>query len=98
MFGTGKVWYTQVGYLMKSDLLGEDHGTLMPYASLMSANYERLDKQMNVVDVGINWFLHGHSSKFTLDYQNRPYYEVQGADLIRSGRRSQVVLQYQIFF
>lgn len=98
MFGTGKVWYAQVGYLMKKDLLGEDHGTLMPYASLMSADYERLDKQMNVVDVGINWLLKGHSSKFTLDYQSRPYYEQQGTDLIRNGRRSQVVLQYQIFF
>jgi len=98
MFGTGKVWYTQVGYLMKKDLLGEDNGTLMPYASLMSANYDRLDKQMNVVDVGVNWFLKGHNSKFTLDYQNRPYYEQQGTDLIRNGRRNQVVLQYQIFF
>jgi hypothetical protein len=98
MFGTGKVWYTQVGYLMKKDLLGEDHGTLMPYASLMSANYDRLDKQMNVIDVGVNWFLKGHNSKFTLDYQNRPFYEQQGTDLVRNGRRNQVVLQYQIFF
>jgi hypothetical protein len=98
MFGTGQVWYAQVGYLMKKDLLGEDHGTLMPYASLMSADYERLDKQMNVFDVGVNWFLKGHSSKFTLDYQSRPYYEQQGSSLIRDGRRSQVVLQYQIFF
>ncbi len=98
MFGTGKVLYTQVGYLMRKDLLGEDNGTLMPYASLMSANYERLDKQMNVVDVGVNWFLKGHNSKFTLDYQNRPFYVQEGTDLIRNGRKSQVVLQYQIFF
>lgn len=98
MFGTGKVWYTQVGYLMKKDLLGEGHGTLMPYASLMSANYERLDKPMNVVDVGINWFLKGHNSKFTLDYQTRPYYEQQESYLLRNGRKGQAVLQYQIFF
>jgi len=98
MFGTGKVWYTQVGYLMKKDLLGEGNGTLMPYASLMSANYARLDKQMNVVDVGINWLLKGHNAKFTLDYQNRPYYEQQGSDLLRNGRKGQAVLQYQIFF
>lgn len=98
MFGTGKIWYAQVGYLMKKDLLGEGNGTLMPYASLMSADYERLDKQMNVFDVGVNWLIKGHTSKITVDYQNRPFYEQQGADLIRSGRRSQVVLQYQIFF
>ena len=98
MFGTGQVWYTQVGYLMKKDLFGEGNGTLMPYASLMSAKYERLDKQMNVVDVGVNWLLKGQSSKFTLGYQTRPYYEQQGTDLLRNGRRSQVVLQYQICF
>jgi hypothetical protein len=98
MFGTGKVWYTQIGYLMRKDLLGEGNGTFMPYASLMSANYDRLDKQMNVVDVGVNWLLKGHTSKFTLDYQNRPFYVQEGTELLRNGRRSQVVLQYQIFF
>jgi hypothetical protein len=98
MFGTGKVWYTQIGYLMRKDLLGEGNGTLMPYVSLMSANYDRLDKQMNVIDVGVNWFLKGHNSKFTLDYQNRPYFEQLGTELVRYGSRSQVVLQYQIFF
>lgn len=98
MFGTGKVWYVQVGYLLKKDLLGEGNGTLMPYASLMSANYERLDKQMNVMDAGINWLLKGHTSKITLNYQSRPYYEQQGITLTRSGSRNQVMVQYQIFF
>lgn len=98
MFGTGKVWYTQVGYLMKKDLFGEGHGTLMPYASLQSASYDRLDKPMNVYDVGVNWLINGHTSKITIDYQSRPYYEQQSAELIRSGRRNQVVVQYQIFF
>lgn len=98
MFGTGKVWYSQVGYLMKKDLLGEGNGTLMPYASIQSAKYDRLDKQMNVYDVGINWLIKGHTSKITLDYQSRPYYEQQGLDITRAGRKSQVVMQYQIFF
>lgn len=98
MFGTGKVWYSQVGYLMKKDLLGEDNGTLMPYASIQSAKYDRLDKPMNVYDVGVNWLIKGHTSKITLDYQSRPYYEQQGTDITRAGRKSQVVMQYQIFF
>jgi hypothetical protein len=98
MFGTGKILYAQVGFLMKKDLLGEGNGTLMPYASLMSANYERLDKQMNVLNMGVNWLLKGHNSKITLDYQSRPFYEQQGTDLLRSGRKNQVLLQYQIFF
>lgn len=98
MFGTGNVIYAQAGYLMKRDLLGVGHGTLMPYASIMSANWDRLKDGMNVVDVGVNWFLKGHNAKFTLDYQNRPYYVQKGNDLVKDGTKGQVVLQYQIFF
>jgi len=92
------VIYAQAGYLLKKDLLGEGNGTLMPYATLQSAKYDRLDKQMTVFDLGMNWFIKGHTSKFTLDYQNRPVYDPVGADLVSSSRKSQVVLQYQIFF
>ncbi len=98
MFGSGNVFYAQVGYLMKKDLLGEGNGTLMPYVSMQSAKYHRLDKQMNVFDVGVNWLIKGHGSKITLDYQSRPVYDQQGTELLNSGRRSQVVLQYQISF
>ena len=98
MFGTGQVIYTQVGYLMKKDLLGEGNGTLMPYASLMSAKYDRLNDQMNVYNVGLNWLMKGHSSKLTLDYQLRPTFEQQGTELIKTSTRGQAVLQYQLFF
>ena len=98
MFGTGQVLYTQIGYLLKKDLLGEGNGTLMPYASLMSADFDRLDDNMNVWDVGVNWFIKGHSSKITLDYQNRPTYENQAGDYVKTGNKGQVLLQYQIFF
>ena len=97
MFGTGKVVYAQAGYLLKRDLFG-DYGTLMPYTSFTSANYERFDKPVFVWNVGVNWFLKGHMSKFTLDYQSRPVYEPNGNNLKEIGRRGQVVLQYQIFF
>jgi hypothetical protein len=98
MFGTGQQIYAQVGYLLKKDLLGEDHGTLMPYATVQSASLDRLNGQMTVYDIGINWFLKGHTSKFTLDYQNRPVYVPSGTDIIASDRKAQIVLQYQIFF
>jgi len=98
MFGTGSVIYSQFGYLLKKDLLGS-HGTLMPYATWQSANYSRLDKMMNVYDVGVNWLIKGHTAKISLDYQLRPTYTVSGPDLIRdNGMKTQVVLQYQIFF
>jgi hypothetical protein len=97
MFGSGNIFYAQVGYLMKKDLLGDGHGTLMPYASLLSAKYHRLDQQMNVIDVGVNWLIKGHGSKISLDYQNRPVYELQGSGEYRkTGNKGQVVLQYQL--
>lgn len=98
MFGTGQVIYSQVGYLMKKDLLGDGNGTLMPYASIMSAKYDRLQNQMNVYTVGLNWLIKGHTSKLTLDYQLRPIYEQQGTDLVNISNRGQALLQYQIFF
>jgi hypothetical protein len=96
MFGTGNVVYAQAGYLFKKDLLGEGHGTLMPYASLMHADYKRLKDPMDLWSVGVNWLIKAHASKITLDYQHRPYYEADGTDLVKKGSRGQVVLQYQI--
>jgi hypothetical protein len=98
MFGTGQVIYAQFGYLLEKDLLGEGNGTLMPYASIMSGHYNRINDPMNVVDVGINWLIKGHTSKISLDYQNRPVYALQGDNLTKTGNRGQVVLQYQINF
>lgn len=95
MFGTGNVIYTQVGYLLNQDLLGEA-GTLMPYASLMAAQFDALKDRMNVWSLGINWLIKNHSSKLTLDYQSRPVYESQGGDLVKATNRGQVVLQYQV--
>ncbi|HEY9046615.1 MAG TPA: hypothetical protein VIN08_11995 [Ohtaekwangia sp.] len=95
MFGTGQVLYAQIGYLLKKDLLGEGNGTLMPYASIMSGDYDRLNDRMNVWDIGVNWLVKGHTSKITLDYQNRPTYTSDGN---KSGTKGQVLLQYQIYF
>jgi len=79
--------------------LGEGNGTLMPYVTYQGANYDRLDKQMNLFDFGINWFMKGHTSKLTLDYQLRPTYNPVGNDLIQnSGMNGQLVAQYQFFF
>ena len=99
MFGTGQVIYAQIGYLLKKDLLGEGNGTLMPYASVMSADYDRLSDRMDVWNVGVNWLIKGHTSKITLDYQSRPTYRIEaGNEYVKSSTRGQILLQYQIFF
>ncbi|MBA3674884.1 MAG: hypothetical protein H0W75_07995 [Chitinophagaceae bacterium] len=99
MYGTGHVIYLQLGYLLKKDLIGKNNGTLMPYATLQTAKYDRLDKQMSVFNLGANWFIKGNTSKISFDYQNRPVYALAGNNLIReSSRKGQFVLQYQFFF
>jgi hypothetical protein len=100
MFGTGNVIYAQFGYLLRKNLLGEEYGTLMPYVTYQGATYDRLDKQMSVVNIGANWFIKGHNSKLTLDYQMRPTYSQQiSGDLIKDNSiKGQLVLQYQFFF
>ena len=82
---------------MKKDLLG-DVGTLMTYASLPSADYDRLNDGINVIDIGVNWLIKAHTSKITLDYQNRPVFEAQGQDLLKVSTKGQFVQQYQVSF
>lgn len=98
MFGTGQVLYGQVGYLFPRDMLGSQ-GTLMPYASVTYAEYKRLNnKAMDVYNLGVNWLINGHKAKVSLDWQNRPVFSQPSAsDMLKEGRRSQVVLQYQAF-
>jgi len=65
----------------------------------MQANYDRLDKQMVLYCIGVNWFIKGNTSKLSFDYQNRPVYSLVGNDLISaSSRKAQYVVQYQFFF
>lgn len=93
MYGTGNVLYAQLGYKFKDDLIGNT--TLMPYASIQHANYDRLNTAMNFYDLGVNWLLAGHTSKLTLSYQNRPVYNTSG-DLLT--HKNAFVAQYQVFF
>lgn len=98
MMGTGNIFYSQFGYLLPKKLLGENRGQLLPYASMMNANYDRLGVPMRVYNVGVNWLISGHKSKLSLDYQNRPTYLVNSSNIIEQGdRRGTVTLQYQIF-
>jgi hypothetical protein len=98
MFGTGKVIYSQVGYLLPENFL-KSKSRFLPYASISAAKYDRMKSLWtNVYNAGINCLVNGHKSKFTLDWQNRPTYELNAPSPLKSKRRNSVVLQYQIFF
>lgn len=93
MYGTGTVFYGQAGYKFRDNLVGKT--TLMPYISLQRANYDGLNDTVNFFDIGINWLLSGHASKFTLAYQNRPIYKTDGNKTDTLGA---VIAQYQVHF
>ena len=98
MFGTGNVTYLQAGYLFGKQLLGEGGGMVMPYGTLMLADYERLNNSMAVWSFGLNYFIDEHRSKISLDLQSRPTFGLgDGGSLSSESRKMQVTLQYQIF-
>lgn len=92
-FGTGMIFYAQAGYKFKDSLIGNT--TLMPYVAVQHANFDRLNNSMAFIDIGVNWLLSGHTSKFTLSYQNRPVYNTSGDQTERLGA---FTAQYQVFF
>lgn len=85
MFGTGTAIYAQLGIFLPN-VIG--HIGLLPYVSIMSAAWDSLDSRMNVVNAGTSFLLDGQKSKVSLDVQNRPD---------QSTRKTQVVVQYQLF-
>ena len=102
LIGTGSIFFGQAGYLLPKRVLGEGHGQLQPYASLMLASYDRLAGTMVNYDLGINWLVKDHGSKFSLNYQNRPIFSAPDANGLnglpsRTSSRGSLVLQYQIY-
>ena len=98
MFGTGRLLYTQLGYLLPEKLF-KGKSRLMPYSSFTSAKYDRLNSLWtNTINAGVNLLLNGHKSKLTLDWQNRPTYEVVDNEVKKGKRMNSVLLQYQIYF
>jgi hypothetical protein len=96
MFGTGNNVYAQVGFRLPKDLFG-DNGTLMPYASFRTANFNKLKDPLNVYDAGINWLITKHQSKLSLNYQLRPVFSYQtNGDITHTSNVSSVWIQYQV--
>jgi hypothetical protein len=92
-YGTGNVFYAQVGYKLAKNLTRKKIN-LMPYAALQYANYERLNSPMTFYDAGINWYINDQTCKLTLAYQNRPEFLTNGDKL---DRKSAFLMQFQIY-
>jgi hypothetical protein len=68
---------------------------IMPYTSVQYAHYKALEKPVSFYDLGLNWYLKGHTSKLTTAFQSRPVFASDGTYLSRKGA---FVAQYQVFF
>ncbi|MFM2285334.1 MAG: hypothetical protein RLZZ543_831 [Bacteroidota bacterium] len=97
LFGTGTVYYTQIGYLLGKGWANPEKLRIQPYFCYMLGDYDRLDKPMQMTNAGINFFLNNHNAKVTLDWQQRPVYlNSTSGPLPFSGRKNSVTLQFQV--
>jgi hypothetical protein len=97
MFGTGSVVYTQIGYLLPSKNATMSN-RWMPYASATLASYDKLNGfSNNTFNAGINYYIQGNKSKLSLDFQNRPSFQVNQGELVKGQRLNSVTLQFQLF-
>lgn len=61
--GTGSAFYGQLAYRFP-------HSRFMPYLALQAADYEGFTGPSGSLDIGLNYFINGHSAKLTLEYHS----------------------------
>ncbi len=93
--GTGDTFLTQLGYLFAPMGKSKNHGQLQPYIMFQNSDFERLEDPLFYYDLGINWYLNGHLSKFSFNAQNRPIFLDTTNELEVNKRKWMLVLQYQ---
>jgi hypothetical protein len=92
--GTGGIVYLQAGYQLPRLKNGT---SFMPYATVTHKDFDRLKDPSTQFGLGLNYFVTGHNAKLTLEYQTRPIYKANGADIVRTGYRGELILQTHIF-
>ncbi|SNS10615.1 short chain amide porin [Belliella buryatensis] len=90
--GTGSIFYTQSGFLLPKDILG-DKGKLQPFGALTHKNFEFFNDSSWQYDLGMNYYINAHQAKVTLQYSQRPLFE----NFNRSGSAGEFILQTHIF-
>ncbi|TXD83210.1 hypothetical protein ESY86_13545 [Subsaximicrobium wynnwilliamsii] len=93
--GTGTSTFAQIGFLFESMGKQKNQGQLQPYVAAQYSNFDRFENAMFYYDLGINWYLNGHASKFTLNAENRPIFQDTDTVIRLDERKWMFVLQYQ---
>jgi hypothetical protein len=89
--GTGNVFYTQMGFLLPGE---GGKGRFQPIAALTLKSMDALQDSGVNFDVGLNYYIEGHNAKITLQYANRPLYDLEG---VSNGSAGEVIVQTQIY-
>lgn len=92
--GTGQTSYTQAGYLFPR-FKNTKAGQLQVVADLQVSDYERLNDLMVIYNLGLNWYIHDHYSKWSLNVQNRPVFYNTQSGIEKQDSKWMLVLQYQ---
>lgn len=96
MYGTGSTFYAQAGYKFRNKLLG-DQGTLQLYSCAQYSKFQLLKDPMLMYEAGINWLIESHRSKISLNYQDRPVFNIDATNnYVVKTRRGMLVLQFQV--
>ncbi|MBI9068879.1 MAG: hypothetical protein JEZ09_16400 [Salinivirgaceae bacterium] len=88
-FGTGEAYFMQAAYLFPSFKKSQK---IQPFYELTIRNFEGLDSKKYHHNVGINYFVIGHHIKLTLQYENRPYDDID----FSTQRRSMLIGKFQL--
>jgi len=97
--GTGSIYYAQAGLLLPKM---KNLGKIQSYAAITMSQFDRIKDNVITPDLGLNWFLNGHSAKLTLNYRMRPLYKYADVtkkygDLIYDSRLGEFTVQFQIY-
>lgn len=94
--GTGNAGLLQAGYLLPPMGKSSKLGQLQPYGTCQLSDFERLADPVFYYDLGVNWLFQGHTSKLSLNFQNRPVFYDRDGGIRAEDRKLMVVLQYQV--
>lgn len=93
--GTGHIVRGEFGYMLPGKGL---KNRFQPYGAFSFKKFEALDEASVQFDAGINWLMHGHNLKWTLQYSSRPIYTEVDEQQLWTSSKGQVILQTQIYF
>ncbi len=92
MLGTGNTGYGNIGWLLPWKVKTLQ---FQPYLLTQISKFDALNEAMVQFGVGMNMFIYGHNAKVTLEYNNRPIFDVEGNVESRAG--STFILQMHLF-